>query len=291
MRDLHLKPVLYPPPLKGRAVEVSYYRGDPHFRYHYHPEFELVLVRGSIGRRLIGNTISSYCNCDLVLLGPYLPHTWASEPELERRGKKDNIVVHFTRESLGMDLLIKRELRGICRLLDQASCGLSFNKADVPEVVSLMDSLPNLRDLPVLLTVFSLLDILARCRKATVLSNRSHFSTLERDHLLFSRILDFIHHNSGKSISLAEAASVLQMSVPTFCRFFRRASGKSFADYLNDWKTFHAGLLLAETSRTITEIAGLVGYNNLSHFNRQFLCRHGMTPRQYRRKHCNPNPV
>src|SRR6187549_794215 len=48
------------------------------FQWHHHPEFELTLTLNSRGLRFIGDHVGEYDDGDLVILGPNLPHTWAS---------------------------------------------------------------------------------------------------------------------------------------------------------------------------------------------------------------------
>ena len=56
------------------------------FQWHHHPEFELTLTLNSRGLRFIGDQVGEYDDGDLVLLGPNLPHTWASR-EAVRAGE------------------------------------------------------------------------------------------------------------------------------------------------------------------------------------------------------------
>ena len=54
------------------------------FQWHHHPEFELTLTLNSVGQRFIGDHIGDYDDGDLVLIGPNLPHTWASRGKPNR---------------------------------------------------------------------------------------------------------------------------------------------------------------------------------------------------------------
>ena len=66
-------------PVPGNSFLVKHY-ADPKARanktpnWHYHPELELVYVRGGHGRRHVGSHVSHYTDGELVLIGSNLPH-------------------------------------------------------------------------------------------------------------------------------------------------------------------------------------------------------------------------
>lgn len=283
MRTQHPIPILISP-VGGSGVThtLDYWVGMPDFNYHYHREFELVLTRGSAGRRLIGDDISAYGSNDIVLLGPNLPHTWIGDMSVDCEFAKDNVVVHFTRESLGFDFLARRELLGINNLLDQSARGLSFCGPQAQMAVDLMGRLPKLEGCSRLIIVVDVLNTLADCQAAEpILSEDYQLSGHERDYQLYACVLDYINKYSDGHISLTEISAQLNMSIPSFCRFFRRVSGTSFVDFLLDWRVSHACALLLGSDQTTVEISAAVGFANLSNFNRQFLRRRGMSPRQF----------
>src|SRR5690606_13244882 len=53
------------------------------FQSHHHPEYELTLTLNSRGQRFVGDSIGDYDDADLVLVGPNLPHTWASRERVD----------------------------------------------------------------------------------------------------------------------------------------------------------------------------------------------------------------
>ena len=61
------------------------------FQWHHHPEFELTLTLNSRGLRFIGDHVGEYDDGDLVLLGPDLPHTWASRESV--RGGEPHVAL------------------------------------------------------------------------------------------------------------------------------------------------------------------------------------------------------
>lgn len=284
MKDLHLTPLPYAlPEGKGDALLVTCYAGEPDFLYHYHPQYELTLTLGSAGRRLVGASVADYAWKDLVLLGPNLPHTWAAERQQGQGGGVRNCIIHFTRESVGLDFLSRNELRDIVALLDRAAHGLVFSGSKADEAEALVQGLADLKGGSRMIAFLSILQRLAEedGARPILAATRSPFD-IERDYIALAGVVEYIHRHSESTIRLSEVAARARMSVPTFCRFFRRAAGTSFIEYLNDWRISRACALLAGTTHSILEVSELAGFNNLSHFNRQFLRRRMTTPGEFR---------
>ena len=59
--------------------------------------------------------------------------------------------------------------------------------------------------------------------------------------------------------------------------------GKAFTEYVNDLRCSEAGLRLRSSDKAVALIAHECGFETLSHFNRQFKLRMGLTPREFRR--------
>ena len=78
------------------------------------------------------------------------------------------------------------------------------------------------------------------------------------------------------------AAALAGMSTSSFCRYFRRVTGKTFVEFVNELRVGRACRLLTESERPVTEIAYTVGFGSLSNFNRRFRELRGMNPRAYR---------
>lgn len=287
MSKLKEVPTLYLLPKDtGQALRLEYYHGDPCSLFHYHVEFELVLTRGSIGRRIVGDNISSYSDSDLILLGPNVPHAWISEPNLNQGCEKDNIVIQFTMESLCFEFLLLQEMKGIRDLLECSNRGLYFDNMHAQAATELMGRLPNLDPCARLITVLTVLEMMSTSKYVSPIASKTYkLAGCAHDHAQYTRILEYIHRESERPILLSEAAAHLCMSVPTFVRFFRRMSGTSFVDYLQEWRIMRACTLLVETDQSVFDIGNAVGFNNATNFHRQFLLRRGLTPRDYRRAH------
>src|SRR5690554_4882763 len=82
--------------------------------WHYHPEYELVLVNKSSGRRMVGDHIGYFDDDDLVLMGPNIPHVWVNDAiyvNSEASYLADAVVIHFLEDFLlGQNVLTLPEL-------------------------------------------------------------------------------------------------------------------------------------------------------------------------------------
>ena len=271
-------------PESGNALLLDYVEGAPSCKFHYQPEMELVLVRGSMGRRLIGDVVSDFNGHDLVLVGPCVPHMWQTMAVDSDPSKADAIVVHFSKESLGLEFLAKPELRGVKELLDKASRGLVFDDDARLQVEGLLEKLVAGDEFSRLTCLLEVLHVLASAPCSEIASKAYDLGSVTRDQKLYGSLLEFVQLNHRDPISVTDAAKHVCMSVSGFCRFFKRVSGDTFVSFLNQWRVDRACLLLEETSMPISQICFEVGYGNLSHFNRQFRRFKKTSPRDYRQR-------
>ena len=95
-------------------------------------------------------------------------------------------------------------------------------------------------------------------------------------------LLQRVEDDCAAPFSVAVAAALCGCSASHFMRWFKKMTGTTFTAYLNERRLATAAELLRTTDDTVLTIAGQVGFDNLSNFNRQFKARFGMTPRQYR---------
>ena len=95
-------------------------------------------------------------------------------------------------------------------------------------------------------------------------------------------MLNYISENYKRPISLDEIAGVAYLQTEYFCRFFKQHMGITFLRYLNEVRISHAGRILMNTDKSISEVMQESGFTNQTIFNRLFKEIYGMTPRQAR---------
>jgi AraC-like DNA-binding protein len=249
------------------------------FYWHYHPEYELTFILKGKGKRLVGDTYEAFKAGDIVLLPPLLPHTWISEKH--QKGNCLAIVIKFSQTSMEQ-LCQLPELASFKKLLTTAARGLQFTSPKLKEVVPLLKLLVQ-GDALTKLT--SLLQVLHTITQATVIPIASElYKPLKgnENQQRLNTIFRYVEKEFRSAISLKQAASLIHLSESAFCKYFKRASGKTFSDYTNDIRIANACELLIETDKPINEIALHSGFESLSYFNRVFLAKKKQRPREYR---------
>lgn len=96
-------------------------------------------------------------------------------------------------------------------------------------------------------------------------------------------ILTFIQEHYSEAITLDIMAEELNLSREQFCRFFRQAFRTSPVHYLNQYRIYCAKNMLTEGKYSVTEIAGMTGYESSNYFSIIFKKITGMTPSQFKK--------
>lgn len=283
-----MKPSLERLPLEqGESFVVRHFDNNYYpSPWHYHPEYELILVTESTGKRFIGDNISDFGPGDLVLLGPGIPHTYRNSEEYYREDsplRAKSIVIHFSEASLGSDLLNLPEAKPICRLLQRSRQGLAINEETNEAVSKKIKEIITQKGLQRWRTLLDILGLLAESTQLEPISRTLQVAFNKKDSARLCHVLDWITLNYSSPIRLADAAQVAGMHENAFSRFFVQRTRKTFSVYIQEMRLQKAARLLVEDEISVTEICYECGYNNISNFNRQFLNYYRMSPAAYRK--------
>lgn len=252
------------------------------FQWHHHPEFELTLTLNSRGQRFIGDHIGRYDEGDLVLIGPYLPHTWHSLDRPDASQPHVALVMWFLPE-WAERLTANAELYAVATMLRRAANGLHFSPAAAQSVRPLVEELFMLPAVERFLRLVTVLTRLADDRHAQPLSATApELASAATNRGRIDRVLDHIHAHYAEPMTIAELADIAALSPSGLHRTFLRHTHQTVSQYLIRLRIGRACALLSSAAIPIGVIAGEVGYDSLANFNRQFKALKGMTPRQYR---------
>lgn len=250
-------------------------------RWHFHPEYEIVYISNGKGKRHIGDHISYYEEGDLIFLGPNLPHFGFTEGLKERHIE---IVVQMKEEFLGSEFLNRPELKAIQQLFERSKVGVSFHGETKEQVGELLREMQEFNNFDRMLRLLRILQRMATSTDYQML-NASGFR-LEvngQDHERIEKIYEYVERNYLSEVELETAARLATMTVPAFCRYFKKLTNKTFTQFVNEFRVAHASSLLADDHLSIAAVSYESGFNNLSHFNKQFKAITGASPREYRK--------
>ncbi len=248
------------------------------FKWHYHPEYELTLILSGSGKRLVGDNYAGFIPGDLVLLGSNLPHTWASEPEPQPAAA---VVIQFSAAFI-TPFLQYPECRGIAALLRRSEKGLFFNKRTAAAVIKKIKTLLAATGMARLLGLVDILHHLGKISAEPVSRLAMAQAPTDRAEERINKILQHVYRNYKKPFRVDQLCRLIHLSPGAFCKFFKKTTGKTFSDYVNDVRVAKACNLLLETDRNIARIAYDVGFESITYFNRVFLKKKEITPGAFR---------
>ena len=130
------------------------------------------------------------------------------------------------------------------------------------------------------------LDAIAKTEEYELLSSPGFVNTMNSlDTERLNKVMNFITDNYTEEINIEEIADLANLSKSSFCRYFKSRTHKTFSQFLNEVRILNACKLLITSEKTITQICYNTGYNNISHFNRQFKIITGLTAKEYQKKY------
>lgn len=111
--------------------------------------------------------------------------------------------------------------------------------------------------------------------KAVNIKNANKFKNIEK-------VLDLIHYNFNENLTVEKAALISGYGKSNFCKIFKNITGKSFHQYLNNYRIERSKFYLRNSDLAVFEIAEIVGFNDSKSFCRVFKEITDKTPKEYK---------
>ncbi|MBO9732699.1 MAG: helix-turn-helix domain-containing protein [Chitinophaga sp.] len=255
--------------------------------FHFHHGYELILVVSSSGKVYAGNKVVNFNEGEIYMFGPGLVHCFCNDNAVDGNNEDmaHAIIVQFSEDFLGKEFFEKLELKKIKDLMQLSEHGLQFRKIPAALRHLFFEFQPN-QQMKNLILLLQLLDELS-------LQDRDHLSLLtedprkvhykDADSKKLTGIFKYVLENYQQQVDSKSAASLACMSEAAFCRYFKRRTGKTFSQFVNETRISHATKLLIGTDQGIADICYACGFDNISYFNRQFKIYQDQSPREYRK--------
>jgi AraC-like DNA-binding protein len=239
-----------------------------HIFYTFKSHKKLTCILQGRGKKLVGDSYENFKEGDLVFLGPNLPHTWISD-----KRRKENcraIVIQFS-PAFVEQILQFQELAPLEKLFINSYKGLQLNQLRTNQCVTLMQEMIGASEVHKFSLLLKLFDLLSTMQSTSLASAKYRAMKGNDNQQRINQVFQYVEREFRQGLSLKKAADSIHLSQSAFCKFFKRASGKTFSDYTNDIRIAHACQLLVETDMPIQEIALESGFESLTYFNRVFL--------------------
>ena len=252
------------------------------FYWHFHPEFELVYIEGADGTRHVGDHISPYQESDLVLIGSNIPHLnfdYGVKTDYEK------VVLQIQPGFQQTFLQTYPELSGIHRLFDQSAHGIAFSGKTKLEVGQRLKAFHLLSPFEQFLEVLSMLQLLAQDNDATLLHEQAYINrSSEKEQERLKRIYTFIEEHYEDKITIDEVAELCNLGKPAFCRYFKKATGSTFIEFLNQYRISQAKRSLL-MGNSVGDTCYECGFESLSYFTRTFTKIAQESPSKFQQRH------
>ncbi len=98
------------------------------------------------------------------------------------------------------------------------------------------------------------------------------------------KVIAFVDRHYAEDITLGQVLRLASMSKSSFSGLFKKQTGKTFVNYLKEYRVEKACKILMETEQPISRVGELVGYPDERYFRRVFLECTGRSPVHYRKK-------
>lgn len=255
--------------------------------WHYHNHYEISFITEGSGKRIVADSIEEFQPGDLVFLGKNLPHVWIVDKEQKLLTERtlEMVFLQFNSEVLSQPMLSLTEFSNVQKAVVLSECGLQITGQTLNEVSELMLQLPYLKGFDRMITFLKILDIIGRSDSLIKLASKSFLkSRFTTGNKRIETIHEYLMNNYRDEVDLARLSELVNMAEGSLCRFFKQNMGVTIFECLNKIKVDFACKLLMDKDLSVFEVCLDSGFNNLSHFNKQFRKYTGVAPLEYRKR-------
>jgi AraC-like DNA-binding protein len=253
--------------------------------WHFHEELELIHILHGHGTQFIGDHIQRFQADDIILLGSNLPHFWRYDEDV--LSEKDTIYstnIHFNQHLWGQGFMEMPENTLLKKMMEESKRGLLLKGALRNQVATWMEKIQASEGTFRLIHLLECLTFISLDHGTEVIPLASvgfeHQTSMTEDDRI-NAIYDFAFKHFKEPISLAMVAHEVGFAPSAFCRYFKSKTGKSFTEFITEFRVSQACKLLIEGKINNKQICYESGFHNTSSFHKHFKLITGMSPQNY----------
>jgi len=260
----------------------------PHFyeHLHRHKEIQITWVISGEGTLIAGNNMQRFHSGDLYILGANQPHLFKSDPSYfvpENHKRIHSLNIFFSPTGFVSELLSFPEMRSIKKFMSSTSCGMQALEKDAATLSEHFLKIRNSSGGFRIAYFIELLQRMANLKKWKYLSTESfQYAITESEGLRMNDVYQYTIHHFTENITLEQIAAQVFLTPHSFCRYFKKHTGKTYVSFLNEVRINEACKRFMEmTFDSIATVAYQSGFNNVVSFNRVFKSIVRKTPSEF----------
>lgn len=251
-----------------------------HSGLHLHHVYEIVYVKNGKGTIKIEGKEINYSDGTLVFLGPSIPHFGFSNTAYDNNFE---VVIHLDKSFISDRIGMFPEFSNILKLTERSKRVLVFDYRTKVKFSSFFDRITHLNEADQLISIFHLLSKLSKEKNPQSVLNKDfgeHYAQSKQ----ITKVFNYLNENYQKQISSKDMANEVGLTTNSFCRIFKKLTGKPFITYLKEYRIHRAAVLLRETEDPVSDIMQECGFDNPSYFAKVFIEIKKLQPIQYRKR-------
>ncbi len=247
---------------------------------HQWDSWEMSYIISGEGHRILGDTKEPFSEGEVVLVVPEMPHQWIFTPnKTDPDGNIENITISFPTNLLRRLSYIMHEFSQIAEWYEQLNTSIKFKRSECEKIAFVLRRMEHESAVERITSLLQLLISIQRNRNFTV-AGRFEMPNSTEDKIKKIKIWISCNYNHDFSIDLL--ANYIGMNRSSLCTMFKRHTGKTIIEYLQNHRIEIAKYLLTSTSESVSSCCYSCGFNDVPHFNRTFKQMVGMSPSEYR---------
>jgi len=119
-------------------------------------------------------------------------------------------------------------------------------------------------------------------RFAEIATKSAKENSKENMRLVTKKAIEYLQSNYQRQVTLNEVANAVYVSPFYISRIFKKETGRTMTEYLNDLRIDNACILLEDIRYKVYQVGEMVGISDAHYFSRMFKNNLGVTPSEYR---------
>ena len=253
---------------------------------HRHKEIQLTWVISGEGTLIASNNMQRFTSGDLYIFGANQPHLFKSDPSYFIPGNNKSIHslnIFLNPAGFISELLSLPEMQSIKKFMNSTTFGMQASEKDAATLSEYFLKIRNSSAGFRIAYFIELLQRMANLKKWKYLSTESfQYSITESEGLRMNDIYQYTIHHLTENITLEQIAAQVFLTPHSFCRYFKKHTGKTYVSFLNEVRINEACKRFMEMHfESISTVAYQCGFNNVVTFNRVFKSIVRKTPSEF----------